>query len=62
MSQKMRSANTTGHLSAREQYELDHLVRKFGVHARLAKAGRAVQGETRHDADEHGGTVKKTGT
>jgi len=62
MVEKMRNANKTGHLSAREEYELEHLAKKYGLHARLAKAGRAPERETRSGADEHTGPVKKTGT
>jgi hypothetical protein len=58
MTEKMRSAND---LSAREQYELEHLAKKFGLHPRLAKAGRAVEREMGDDIDESIGPVK-TGT
>jgi len=57
----MGNDSKPGHPSAWEQYELEHLARKYGVHARLAKAGRAVLEETRDPVDEHVGAVKRTG-
>jgi len=60
MSQNMGNGNKPGDASALDQYELEHLARKFGVHARLAKAGHVVQRETRVDVEEHGGPVRKT--
>jgi len=51
MSEKMGNDSKPGHPSAWEQYELEHLARKYGVHARLAKAGRAVLEETRDPVD-----------
>jgi len=59
MTENMRTADKS---LTREQYELDHLAKKYGLHAGLAKAGRAVERETREDGDVHIGQVKKTGT
>ena len=33
----MKNVTMTGHAHAREQYELEHLARKYGLLARLAK-------------------------
>jgi hypothetical protein len=52
MSENMRTADTPGQWSARDDYELEYLARKYNMHARLAKAGRAVELETRADIDE----------
>ena len=59
MTENMRTAEKS---FTREQYELEHLAKKYGLHARLAKAGRAVERETREDGDVYIGQVKKTET
>ncbi len=61
MNEDMGNANKPGGASALDQYELEHLAKKYGAHARLAKAGRVVQRETRVDVEEHVGPVTKTG-
>jgi hypothetical protein len=61
MTENGGSASKLRRLSAWEQYELEHLAKKYDVHARLAKAGRAVERETRDDVDESIGPVRKTG-
>ena len=60
MTEDMKKGAKPGPISAREEYELEHLARKFGLHVRLAKAGHAGEREAPHDTDEQPGQVKKT--
>ena len=48
--QEMDDLGKVGHRPATADYELEYLARKFGVRARLAKAGRSHEDETREDA------------
>jgi hypothetical protein len=58
----MTKSSTAAHVSAREQYELEHLARKYGMHVSLAKTVRADEHEMRKAGDGHAGQVTKTGT
>jgi hypothetical protein len=60
--ERMTKPSTAAHVSAREQYELEHLARKYGMHVSLAKTVRADEHEMRKAGDGHAGQVTKTGT
>ena len=58
----MTKPSTAGHVSAREQYELEHLACKYGMHVRLAKTVRVDEREMSKDGSVCAGQATKTGT
>lgn len=59
---KMKKHARTDHVTAREEHEREHFVRKYGLLPRLAKTERTDDREMRKEAHSYLGEMKKTGT
>jgi len=62
MNEHMKKPKGAGHESAREQYELEHLTRKYGLMSRLARPGVAAERQGLGEADGYLEQPRKSGT